>query len=66
MKTNEAIKALRENIAVLQNNIDTLSKFDYSPFEDGEVAEIVEHLSYVSGLCQTYIDFAGGLNPDEN
>ncbi|MBQ2171640.1 MAG: hypothetical protein II454_00405 [Bacteroidales bacterium] len=65
MKTNEAIKALRENIAVLQNNIDTLSKFDYSPFEDSDITEIVERLSYVSGLCQTYIDFANGRQPEK-
>lgn len=64
MKANEALQAVHQNIAILKANIESLNKFDFSPFEDNEKADITGHLSYVMGLCQTYIDFSNGFNPD--
>ena len=60
MKANEALQAVHQNIAILKANIESLNKFDFSPFEDSEISDITEHLAYVEGLCQTYILLANG------
>ena len=55
------IETLARNISVIRN---ASAKFDFSVLDPKDALEIQTWLEYASGLCQCYIDFENGFDPD--
>lgn len=56
------IETLARNISVIRN---ASAKFDFSVLDPKDALEIKTGLEYVAGLCQNYIDFESGFDPDK-
>lgn len=55
------IETLARNISVIRN---ASAKFDFSVIDPKEALAIKSRLEQIAGLCQIYIDFENGFDPD--
>jgi len=57
------IESLAKNITAIRT---AMTKFDYSVFTPKDALSIKNGLEWIAELCQIYIDFENGYDPDNN